>query len=165
MNRTTIFLKGILLASAMVLAFSCTSSKDVPYEVVKNYFFRNDAEIPASPMITTQEQFDSLFGAAAFMGKDGQPTHIDFDRQSVIAVVLPENYIETTLRPLSLTRSGGTLTFTYEKEENDTMSYTIRPVLLVATDKADGTEKVVLKCEFRRYSFFLPEPGLLKNRL
>ena len=64
-----------------------------------------------------------------------------------VHVVLPENDIETTLRPLSLTRSGGTLTFTYEKEENDTMSYTIRPVLLVATDKADGTEKVVLKCE------------------
>ena len=58
-----------------------------------------------------------------------------------------QNDIETTLRPLSLMRSGGTLTFTYEKEENDTMSYTIRPVLLVATDKADGTEKVVLKCE------------------
>ncbi len=147
MNRTTIFLKGILLAAAMVLAFSCTSSEDVPYEVVKNYFFRNDAEIPASPLITTHEQFDSLFCAAAFMGKDGQPTHIDFGRQSVIAVVLPETDIETTLRPLSLTRSGGTLTFTYGKEENDKMSYTIRPVLLVATDKADGTEKVVLKCE------------------
>ena len=142
-----IFLKGIFLAAAMVLAFSCTSSEDVPYEVVKNYFFRNDAEIPASPLITTQEQFDSLFGAAAFMGKGGQPTHVDFDRQSVIAVVLPETDIETTLRPLSLTRSGGSLTFTYGKEENDKLSYTIRPVLLVATDKAEGAESVVLKCE------------------
>ena len=142
-----IFLKGIFLAAAMVLAFSCTSSEDVPYEVVKNYFFRNDAEIPTSPLITTQEQFDSLFGAAAFMGKGGQPTHVDFDRQSVIAVVLPETDIETTLRPLSLTRSGGSLTFTYGKEENDKVSYTIRPVLLVATDKAEGAESVVLKCE------------------
>ena len=142
-----IFLKGIFLAAAMVLAFSCTSSEDVPYEVVKNNFFRNDAEIPASPLITTQEQFDSLFGAAAFMGKDGQPTHVDFDRQSVIAVVLPETDIETTLRPLSLTRSGGSLTFTYGKEENDKLSYTIRPVLLVATDKAEGAESVALKCE------------------
>ena len=142
-----IFLKGIFLAAAMVLAFSCTSSEDVPYEVVKNYFFRNDAEIPASPLITTQEQFDSLFGAAAFMGKDGQPTHVDFDRQSVIAVVLPETDIETTLRPLSLTRSSGSLTFTYGKEENDKLSYTIRPVLLVATNKAEGAESVVLKCE------------------
>ncbi len=142
-----IFLKGISLAAAMVLAFSCTSSEDVPFEVVKNYFFRNDDEIPASPLITTQEQFDSLFGAAAFMGKDGQPTHVDFDRQSVIAVVLPETDIETTLRPLSLTRSGGSLTFTYGKEENDKLSYTIRPVLLVATDMAEGAESVVLKCE------------------
>ena len=131
----------------MVFSFSCTSSEDVPYEVVKNYYFRNDAEIPASPLIATQEQFDSLFGAAAFMGKDGQPTHVDFDRQSVIAVVLPETDIETTLQPLSLTRSSGSLTFTYGKEENAKLSYTIRPVLLVAMDKAVGAENVVLKCE------------------
>ena len=147
MNGITRALSGIILACCTMLAFSCDSPENVPYEVVKNYFIRTDASFPDSPLITTQEQFDSLFGAAAFMGKDGQPTHIDFDRQSVIAVVLPETDIETTLRPLSLTRSGGTMTFTYGKEENDKMSYTIRPVLLVATDKADGTEKVVLKCE------------------
>lgn len=146
MNGIIRALYGVLLACAAMLATSCAPAENVPFETVKNYFFRNDAEVPASPAITTQEQFDSLFGAAAFMGKDGQPTEIDFGEQFVIAVVLPETDTETTLKPVSLTRSGGTLTFTYSKAEGNKVSYTMRPLLLVAADKVDGAETVVLKC-------------------
>ena len=146
MNVIRRTLSGVLLACTAMLASCCTSAESVSYETVKNYFFRGDAEIPASPLITTQEQFDSLFGAAAFMGKDGQPTKIDFDRQCVIAVVLPETDIETTLEPVSLTRSGKTLAFTYAKTEGEKVSYTMRPILLIAADKTDGAETVVLKC-------------------
>ena len=146
MNKPFGIIAGIVLASVLMLLGSCSPSGNVPYDTVRNYFFRNDATVPASPKISSQEQFDSLFGAAAFMGKDGQPTSIDFGRQFVIAVVLPETDIETTLEPLSLTRSGGELTFTYVKKEGGKVSYTMRPVLLVAVDKADETETVVLKC-------------------
>lgn len=146
MNKLLGILSGILLCIAMALLGSCSPSGNVPFDTVRNYFFRNDATVPSSPKISSQEQFDSLFGAAAFMGKDGQPTSIDFDRQFVIAVVLPETDIETTLEPLSLTRSGGELTFTYVKKEGGKVSYTMRPLLLVAVDKAHETETVVLKC-------------------
>ena len=147
MNRIIRILSGIMLVGIAMLALSCASAESVSYDVVKNYFFRNDAEIPASPEITTREQFDSLFGAAAFMGKGGQPTAIDFDRQFVIAVVLPETDIETALEPVSLTRSGSTLTFTYAKTEGEKVSYTMRPILLIAADKADEAETVVLQCD------------------
>ena len=146
MNKPFGIIAGIVLASVLMLLGSCSPSGNVPYDTVRNYFFRNDATVPASPKISSQEQFDSLFGAAAFMGKDGQPTSIDFGRQFVIAVVLPETDIETTMEPLSLTRSGGELTFTYVKKEGGKVSYTMRPVLLVAVDKAYETETVVLKC-------------------
>ena len=146
MNKPFGIIAGIVLASVLMLLGSCSPSGNVPYDTVRNYFFRNDATAPASPKISSREQFDSLFGAAAFMGKDGQPTSIDFGRQFVIAVVLPETDIETTLEPLSLTRSGGELTFTYGKKEGGKVSYTMRPVLLVAVDKAYETETVVLKC-------------------
>ena len=146
MNKLPGILSGILLCIVMALLGSCSPSGNVPFDTVRNYFFRNDASVPSSPKISSQEQFDSLFGAAAFMGKDGQPTSIDFDRQFVIAVVLPETDIETTLEPLSLSRSGGELTFTYEKKEGGKVSNTMRPVLLVAVDKAYETETVVLKC-------------------
>lgn len=146
MNGIRRALSGVLLACTAMLAFSCGAPENVPYEVVRNYFFRNDAEVPASPIIATQEQFDSLFGAAAFMGKDGQPTKIDFGEQFVIAVVLPETDTVTTLEPVSLTRSGKTLTFTYAKTEGEKVSYFMRPILLVAADKADEAETVVLKC-------------------
>lgn len=146
MNKINGILFGILLGFAVALAFSCAPSGNVSYEVVKNYYFRNDASVPSSPKITSQEQFDSLFGAAAFMGKDGRPTSVDFDKQFVIAVVLPETDTETALEPLSLTRSGGKLTFTYGKMESGKVSYTMRPVLLVAVDRSDETDEVVLKC-------------------
>ena len=145
-NKYTGILSGFLHCCAVALAFSCAPSGNVSYDVVRNYFFRNDASVPTSPKINSQEQFDSLFGAAAFMGKDGRPTSVDFGRQFVIAVVLPETDIETTLEPLSLTRSGGKLTFTYVKKEGEKVSYTMRPVLLVAVDRADETDEVVLKC-------------------
>ena len=138
-------LSGVLLACTAILAFSCAPTESLSFDVVKNYFFRNDASIPSSPKITTQEQFESLFGAAAFMGKDGQPTPVDFTRQFVIAVVLPETDIETRLEPVSLTRSGNTLTFTYAKTEGEKVSYAMRPLLLIASDKAVETDKVVLK--------------------
>ncbi len=147
MNKIPRILSGILLCCAIALAFSCGASENVSYDVVRNYFFRNDASVPSSPKITTQEQFDSLFGAAAFMGKDGQPTSLDFDKQFVIAVVLPETDMETQLLPVSLTRSSGKLTFTYEKKEGGQVSYTMRPILLVALDKANETDAVILKSE------------------
>jgi hypothetical protein len=47
------------------------------------------AAIPQNPVVTSQEAFDSLYHAAAVMGKDGAPTAIDFSKQFVIGVVLP----------------------------------------------------------------------------
>ncbi|MCE2615323.1 hypothetical protein [Phocaeicola oris] len=52
----------------------------ISFQPVNNYFFRNDATIPESPLITTQRQFDSLFWAAAFMGKDCEPSKVDLSK-------------------------------------------------------------------------------------
>ena len=37
--------------------------------------------------LTTQEDFNRYFGEAAYMGKDGEPTKIDFNEDFVIAKV------------------------------------------------------------------------------
>lgn len=65
------------------------ASDKVAFEVAKNYFFKNDQEIPASPKITTAEEFGKLFGMATTIGEDGKPTEIDFTKQFVLAIVLP----------------------------------------------------------------------------
>ena len=52
----------------------------VAFQIAKNYFFKNDQKIPANPKITTEEEFNKLFGMATTMGKDGMPTDIDFSK-------------------------------------------------------------------------------------
>lgn len=130
----------IMLLAAVTMG--CTTS--VSYTNVRNYFFRNDASIPDVPLIETQERFDSLFGAAAFMGKDGKPTEIDFERQSVIAVVLPVTENETTLKVKSIESDGGKVFFNYEKKVGERRTYSIQPVLAVAVEKESVAGKTIV---------------------
>ena len=85
------------------------ASNEVAFEVAKNYFFKNDQEIPSSPKITTAEEFGKLFGMATTMGNDGKPTEIDFTRQFVLAIVLPVTNLATEITPDRLEEKGDTL--------------------------------------------------------
>ena len=129
-------MRRILLAAAAVLSMlSCQKASDIPFEEVKYYFFRNDAEIPESPLIESAEQFESLFGAAAFMGKDGRPTPVDFDKEFVIAVVYPVTDVSTELTPESLRREGRELVLSYLETTGEKQTWSMRPVLLVKVDR------------------------------
>ena len=78
-------MKKILFAFTMLLAIAaCTNkpvtavedneeSSEVAFEVAKNYFFKNDQVIPEYPKITTEEEFNKLFGMATTMGENGKP--------------------------------------------------------------------------------------------
>ena len=136
--------KVSLLLAAILSIASCKQAADIPFEEVKNYFFRNDADIPESPVIDSAEQFEELFGAAAFMGKDGQPTSIDFDKEFVIAVVNPVTDRFTKLVPESLQKVNGELVFTYRETIGGQQSWTMRPILLVKVDRKYKTDTVKL---------------------
>ena len=43
---------------------------EVAFEVAKNYFFKKDCALPEDPKITTEEDFNKLFGMATTMGKE-----------------------------------------------------------------------------------------------
>ena len=105
---------ALIMTMAAMMAFSVTAcgnkqavapaegdeaSNEVAFEVAKNYFFKNDQEIPASPKITTAEEFGKLFGMATTMGKDGKPTEIDFTKQFVLAIVLSVTNLATEITP------------------------------------------------------------------
>lgn len=124
----------IILLAAMLAA--CGQKKDVPFEVAHNYFVRNDVTEPISAKIASQDEFERYFGMAAFMGKKGQPTPIDFETQFVIAVVLPETSHSTELRAESLSDDGQKLTFTYHVDVADKENtWTQVPVLLIVVDR------------------------------
>jgi len=139
--------KGFVLALATLLLVACGQKKEVPFEVAHNYFVRNDVTAPVPAKIASLEEFESYFGMAAFMGKNGQPTPIDFETQFAIAVVLPETNHSTELQAESLTDDGQKLIFTYSadvaEKEN---TWTQVPVLLIFVDRQYERDNVKLIC-------------------
>lgn len=129
-------------ASEIVADNSC---KSIHYAIAKNYFVNNNLDSLPPVKITDEVVFNKCFGMAAVMGKDGQPTAIDFSRQYVIAVTLPVTDTMTVLKPKKLVKGAdGRLTFSYTVKRGKKMSYSIQPLLLVIVDKKyDG--EVTLK--------------------
>lgn len=127
--------KSILMLFAAAMLVACNTPKDVPFIEAHNYFVRNDAPLPAPQKITSQEEFERYFGMAAFMGKDGQPTAIDFGKQFVLPIVLPVTDVETEIVPTQLQCQGDTLFYTYEVRLGEAIRYRIQPLSIIVVDK------------------------------
>lgn len=119
-------------------------SSGITFEVAKNYFFKNGQDIPANPKITTAEEFDKLFGMAAVMGKDGQPTEIDFTKKFVLAIVLPVTDIATEITPVKVEEKGDTLFYTYDVKTGEKQSFSIQPMSIIILDKQYENKEVIL---------------------
>ena len=139
------------MMASLLLLVGCTTNKpaeasvvNVPFEVAKNYFFKNGQTIPTSPKITAAETFDQLFGMAAFMGKDGQPTAIDFDKQFVLAIVLPVTDVATEIIPQKVEAKGNQLLYSYEVKTGKQQSFSIQPVSIIMIDKQFEDHEVIL---------------------
>ena len=132
-----------ILLAAMLCLVACGLKKEIPFTVAHNYFVRNDVTEPIPAKITSQDEFERYFGMAAFMGKKGQPTPIDFETQFAIPVVLPETNHSTELGAVSLTDDGSKLTFTYRadvaEKEN---TWTQVPVLLIFVHRQHERDSV-----------------------
>lgn len=133
-----------MLSMAAMLMVSCAAPRksnsgnpaDVKYTLARNYYYVNDAGDPGSPMVTTRKTFDRMFGMAAVMGKDGEPTPIDFAHQFVIGIVLPLTNDHTEIIPGRLVAHGDTLTLHYTvKVSERNMSWTMRPMELIIIDR------------------------------
>jgi len=158
-------MKKILFAFTMLLAIAaCTNkpvaavdnnegSSEVAFEVAKNYFFKNDQVIPEYPKITTEEDFTKLFGMTTTMGENGKPTAIDFTKQFVLAIVLPETDFATEINPMKVEEKGDTLLYTYEVKTGEKQSFRIQPVSIIILDKQYENKRVVLVNE-RETTYF-----------
>ncbi len=130
----------LALCGAMFLC-SCKSGggsaaeNSVNFTVAKNYFFKNGAVIPENPKISSADEFQNLFGMAAVMGKDGMPTAIDFNKQFVVAVVLPVTDIYTEIQPVEVKVLGGELVYAYNVKTGEKMTYSMQPVSLIVLDR------------------------------
>ena len=152
-------MKKILFAFTMLLAMAaCTDnsvsavenngeSSEVAFEVAKNYFLKNNQMIPETPKITTEEEFNKLFGMATTMGEEGKPTTIDFTKQFVLAIVLPQTDMATEISPVKLEEQGDSLLYTYEIKTGEKLSFTIQPVSIIIIDKQYENKEIILTNE------------------
>lgn len=133
-----------MLAMLLMLATFTTTANaakkvntnNVRYTELRNYFHNNDAPMPSSPLITTQKEFEAQFGMAAYMGKGGQPTPVNFKKQAVLAIVLPETNKSTSIDSISVKQTGkDELTLAYTVHEGAERGYTTQPIYLMAVDK------------------------------
>ena len=131
-------MKKILFAFAAIMALAACGNKqaatptsednvessEVAFEVAKNYFFKNDQMIPEYPKLVSEEEFTKLFGMATTMGEDGKPTAIDFTKQFVLAIVLPETDFATEIYPVKVEEKGDSLLYSYEVKTGEKQSFT-----------------------------------------
>lgn len=118
---------------------------DVAYTIAKNYFVNNTVTQLDNPKIETQAKFNETFGMATRMGSDGRPTAIDFAKQNVIAVILPETNMETTVTPISLQKDDkGNLLLTYKTVVGEKKTYTAVPFFAIIIDKSE-TGNIILR--------------------
>ena len=150
-------MKKVLFAFAALIALAACGNKqaaapisednkessEVAFEVAKNYFFKNDQVIPEYPKITTEAEFTKLFGMATMMGENGKPTAIDFTRQFVLAIVLPETDFATEINPVKVEEKGDSLLYTYEVKTGEKQSSRIQPVSIITLDKKYENKRVV----------------------
>ena len=143
--KKTLFLYLTALAFSVMLC-SCAvnlSGVTANYARINNYYVNNNFPNGTHKLvINNQQDFENAFGAAAVMGRNGQPTSVDFRRQFVVAVILPETNRQTTIETVLVNRIGDRLYFSYIIDEGHATSYTIRPYTAVVVDRNEPNDVI-----------------------
>lgn len=137
MIRTKTVLAGLLMLCGMARFAPAMGQQTIETHQVRNYYYLHDTIPHTCLKITSQEQFDRYFGPAAFMGKDGEPTPIDFSREFVVAKVFPLSSKADEWKDVRLLlQADSILVLHYCRTEGKQLNYTIRPFILLAAPVA-----------------------------
>lgn len=131
-------MKSILYLLVFNFAFINTNAqnKAVPFEIAKQYFVRGDYPSQELHMlkIINEEKFNEIFGMANTMGKDGQPTTIDFSKNFVITLIDDVGNTTKSLSVKSLIKNDDQLQLAYEikkREEPSSSSFRFCTIIIV----------------------------------
>ncbi len=153
----------ISIVSAMALLSSCAVNLQgvtANYTPMNNYYVNNYMKSGTHKLVIHNKQdFESVFGAAAVMGRNGQPTSIDFRHQFVIAVILPETSRQTQIETVMVNRVGDRLYYSYIIREGHMTSYTTRPFAAVVVDRNEPSDVVFQRVTDRD----LEQAGIRRN--
>lgn len=108
----------------------------VPYRVLDRYFVNGQMSEDGLFKLESEGQFQNLFSPASVMGENGIPYKIQFDKEFVIAVIMPETQMATEMVPVALLRTqDGDLLFTYKVNVGTEQSFSIRPYIAIIVEK------------------------------
>lgn len=112
------------------------SVSSVPYKEAKNYFVKNTYKSGdlANPKITSQEEFDKIFGMATTMGENGKPTSIDFTKEYAVAIIENASDKTTTLKINTIEKNNDKVVVNYSKNEGEKQTFSTQPFLLLIID-------------------------------
>lgn len=125
------------MAVALITLGSCASQENVSYVEGRHFFYNNNVPTGKAVKLTSKPEFEKYIGYAPVMGKNGEPTHIDFNSQMAIAMALPVTDTMTVVKPVSLKKSGDNeLTLGYSVvKKGGKMSYSMLPSFVIIVDK------------------------------
>lgn len=109
----------------------------INYTELANYYVLNNVDVSKTQrlVINSQQTFEAYFGEAAVMGRNGQPTMVNFKTQYVLAVVLPETDRQTEVIPGEVVQNGNTVVMNYRVNKGAKTSYRMVPFAAIAIDK------------------------------
>lgn len=149
MKKFTIF---IALTAVLMLCCQCATTsqlrraqkgaKATRYEVLDNYYVRNDIDCSKQQrlVIDNEQDFNAFFGKAAIMG--GTPTDINWKTQYVVAILLPQTNRPTMVTPLEVKRNDHSVIFKYQVNRGRKTSYTLVPFAAIALDRPTTAQQV-----------------------
>lgn len=134
----------IMLTACRTSLNNISNISKVNYQEAKNYFLadKNTKEVPLK--ITSQSQLEKHFGMAAFMGKGGEVTIVDFKKYFIIPIVLEETDIRTDIVTPILKGNEKQLHLHYNIKEGEKMSFKIQPIKLLMVDKRYKNAELVV---------------------
>lgn len=109
----------------------------INYTELANYYVLNNVDVSKTQrlVINSQQTFEAYFGEAAVMGRNGQPTMVNFKTQYVLAVVLPETDRQTEVIPGEVVLNGNTIVMNYRVNKGAKTTYRMVPFAAIAIDK------------------------------
>ena len=153
-HLTIILAMGVLLLMCCNCSFMdkmCAAEKidkvatPVHYTTLENYFVRNDVDCSKQRrlILDNQQDFDAFFGKAATMG--GLPTTVNWNKQYVVAIILPETKRATSIEPVAVkVTDNDVMVFSYHIKKGDKMSHSMVPFTAVAIDKPASATKMTV---------------------
>ena len=117
----------------------------IRYTTLENYFVRNDVDCSKQRrlVIDNEQDFDAFFGKAATMS--GLPTAVNWNKQYVVAIVLPETKRATAIEPIAVkVTDNDVMVFSYHVKKGDKMAHSMVPFTAVAIDKPASDTKMTI---------------------